>query len=357
MDQSNPFDLFQANGPAYFGGPVYLGAVLDQTGQLTFFNSSSAKNTVFQAGNATADMTYVLPTAGPAGNNYIMASTTLGVLSWLNALGTYAPIGSAYVTIGADATLTAERSLTGTANQIVVTDNGAGSTVVLSTPQNIHTAATPTFASESLTATSNQLVLGTTRTATITAPTPATSSRTYTFPDQSADYSVVATQGAQTVSGTKTFDGQLIGKGTATNDSAAAGYIGEYLESTVTVDTSVGSSGTYFDLTSLALTAGDWDVTAFAQIYVNGATFTSMDLELGIGTASGTSTTGLNQGVNYGFYVSGTVLGTSGDFIMSVPSFRASISGTTTYYLKGFVAVYTLGTPKYRCRLSARRMR
>lgn len=56
-----------------------------------------------------------------------------------------APVQSAYVTLGNDGTLTGERALTGTTNQITVTDNGANSTVVLSTPQNIHTGASPTF--------------------------------------------------------------------------------------------------------------------------------------------------------------------------------------------------------------------
>lgn len=51
-----------------------------------------------------------------------------------------------FVTIGNTSGLSAERALTGTTNQITVTDNGANSTVVLSLPQNIHTAATPTFA-------------------------------------------------------------------------------------------------------------------------------------------------------------------------------------------------------------------
>lgn len=53
--------------------------------------------------------------------------------------------------------------------------------------------------------TSNQIALGTTRTATLNAPMPATTNRVYTFPDQSADYSVVATEGAQTVNGVKTL--------------------------------------------------------------------------------------------------------------------------------------------------------
>src|SRR3990167_4364413 len=46
-----------------------------------------------------------------------------------------------FVTIGNDAGLTDERALTGTKNQITVTDNGANSTVVLSTPQDLDTDA------------------------------------------------------------------------------------------------------------------------------------------------------------------------------------------------------------------------
>src|SRR3990167_1925140 len=50
-----------------------------------------------------------------------------------------------FVTIGNTAGLSAERALTGTANQITVTDGGADGAATLSTPQNIHTAATPQF--------------------------------------------------------------------------------------------------------------------------------------------------------------------------------------------------------------------
>ena len=59
--------------------------------------------------------------------------------------GDRAPTIGQYVVIAGSALLDNERTLTGTSNQIVVTDNGAGSTVVLSTPQDIHTGATPTF--------------------------------------------------------------------------------------------------------------------------------------------------------------------------------------------------------------------
>lgn len=74
-------------------------------------------------------------------------------------------------------------------------------------------------AAVTVTPTTNQLVLGTTRTVTLTAPTPASASRTVTFPDLSGDYSVVGTLGNQTIAGDKTFSG-LIGFGgvAATND-------------------------------------------------------------------------------------------------------------------------------------------
>lgn len=64
--------------------------------------------------------------------------------------GPNAPPNATFVTQASDATLTAERVLTGTSNQIILTDGGANSTLTLTTPQNIHTAATPTFASLTL---------------------------------------------------------------------------------------------------------------------------------------------------------------------------------------------------------------
>jgi hypothetical protein len=57
-----------------------------------------------------------------------------------------APVDALYVSLATDATLTNERVLTGTSNQITITDGGAGAAVTLSTPQNIHTGATPQFA-------------------------------------------------------------------------------------------------------------------------------------------------------------------------------------------------------------------
>lgn len=58
-------------------------------------------------------------------------------------------------------------------------------------------------------ATSNQIVLGTTRTVTISAGTPASSSRTWTVPDISGNGTFAALEGTQTFSGAKTFSSTL----------------------------------------------------------------------------------------------------------------------------------------------------
>jgi hypothetical protein len=351
-----------------------------------------------------------------------VSGVTSSIQTQLNARATNT---EAFVTIGNTGGLTAERALTGTSNQISVTDNGANSTVVLSTPQDIHTAATPTFASETLTATSNQLVLGTTRTATLTAPTPATASRTYTFPDQGASYSVVASEGTQTVNGVKTFGSnpimsaltasavvvtasdkslgsslttvtevgyvhgvtsdiqtqlnakaadsavvhntgtenvggaktfttQLIGKGTATNDDAAAGYIGEYVVGSQSTATNFPTSPDWGDGTSISLTAGDWDVSAVLDATINTATWTRA--ALGISTTSGNSTTGLVTGDNRLIQTWASSSTTPTGATIVIPTYRISLSTTTTVYLK-LSSTYSAGQSQYQCRISARRVR
>lgn len=86
------------------------------------------------------------------GNNIEIAATGGGG-------GGGAPTTAQYVTLATDATLTQERVLTGTANQVIITDNGAGSTVVLSLPQSIHTGASPTFTGLTLSGLGNTGVL------------------------------------------------------------------------------------------------------------------------------------------------------------------------------------------------------
>lgn len=61
-----------------------------------------------------------------------------------------APVDARYVTTTTNGTLTQERVLTGTANQVTLTDNGAGSTLVLSLPQDIGVASSVTHGNMTL---------------------------------------------------------------------------------------------------------------------------------------------------------------------------------------------------------------
>jgi hypothetical protein len=94
--------------------------------------------------NLSADGIVDLFTGTPDGTLFLRDDGTLALPSGGSG---GAPTDASYVALGTNATLTNERVLTGTTNQIAITDNGAGGTVVLSTPQNLHTAATPQFAS------------------------------------------------------------------------------------------------------------------------------------------------------------------------------------------------------------------
>lgn len=85
--------------------------------------------------------------------------------------GGAAPNNAPFIVTTANATLTNERVLTGTTNQLTITDNGAGSTVVLSLPQNIDTGATPTFGGLTLSGTSVNPILNVTQLGTGTAGT------------------------------------------------------------------------------------------------------------------------------------------------------------------------------------------
>lgn len=69
-----------------------------------------------------------------------------GDQTWAVPAASGAPVGGQYLVLATDATLTAERVLTGTADQVILTDAGAGSTLTLSLPQSIATTSTPQFA-------------------------------------------------------------------------------------------------------------------------------------------------------------------------------------------------------------------
>jgi len=112
-------------------------------------------------------------------------------------------------------------SLTGTANQVNVSDSSGA--VTLSLPQSIHTGASPSFASINLGNTSNQLVMGAGITGTLTW-SPATSSKVITLPN--ATGTVITTGNLSSITGTGT-----ISSGTWQGATIGAAYGGTGLSS------------------------------------------------------------------------------------------------------------------------------
>jgi len=134
--------------------------------------------------------------------------------------------------------------------------------------------------------------------------------------------------------------------GTNTNDSAAAGYVGEVVTASATVAL---TTATPANLTSVSLTAGDWDIFAIAQFDGAGASVTS-DVWASLGTTSATMNSTLGQ---HGRWRGAA---TTDLFFPISFSLRASLSGTTTYYLTG-QASFTTSTFSGRALLRARRVR
>jgi len=141
--------------------------------------------------------------------------------------------------------------------------------------------------------------------------------------------------------------------GTNTNDSAASGNVGEYISATVLRAAAITTTNStaFQSLTSISLTAGDWDVTGVAAEFGGTAT-TGFDLEVYVGT-SATAADGA-YAVNIGETTS-TSNG-NGDSGTCIPNVRISLSTTTTVYIM-VVTQFTTGTGKVYGRISARRIR
>lgn len=140
---------------------------------------------------------------------------------------------------------------------------------------------------------------------------------------------------AQFMYGTGFAGGGVIGS--TTNDTAIAGNYGEFLTSTIASGSAVAGGATTVaaNITSLALTAGDWDVTANCDYTLTGVTATVYSCALGTVTAtqltqaggSGVGTDPLvQQAATFGTTVTGT-------FTQPIPPVRVSLAATTTIFL------------------------
>ncbi len=138
--------------------------------------------------------------------------------------------------------------------------------------------------------------------------------------------------------------------GTTTNDNAAAGKVGEVISSAIAAGSQVAvtPSGTTVNVTSISLTAGDWDVSGTVYCDASNGSTTITNFVGGITTVSATLPLGaasINSSVTYVVAPSGTswLTGTSGVPSAPVSPCRISVSATTTVYLVSrlFFAVST----------------
>lgn len=142
--------------------------------------------------------------------------------------------------------------------------------------------------------------------------------------------------------------------GTTTNDSAAAGNIGEYVESIVLQGAPLSlTSGVPINLTSISLSSGDWDIRAMGYFSPNAATVTTTAVA-SIGTVSATldSTPGRVTAVTI---PAGGITGGSG-YAFPIAPYRFSLAVPMTIFFV-VLAIFTVNIMSSFGIISARRIR
>jgi len=144
-------------------------------------------------------------------------------------------------------------------------------------------------------------------------------------------------------------------KGLIVGSEAPTGYIGEYQEAKSAASSSFTTSNNFGDMggsgAALTLSPGDWDLTLIATLNTNSASVTRW--LIGIGTAPNNSSAGLDAGDTY---ISAAAPTPNGESAACIAGVRKNITVTTSFYAK-YIGVYTLNTPIYSYRFSARRVR
>jgi hypothetical protein len=136
--------------------------------------------------------------------------------------------------------------------------------------------------------------------------------------------------------------------GTTTNNNAAAGSVGELISSTILATSGVGILNiTSTNLTSISLTAGDWDV--WGNIYFTWSASGTASIVWTSTTSATPPDASLQNAVQLN-------TGTMGNCGLSAPYRRLSLAGTTTVYITGYT-VFSSGTCGMAGGIYARRVR
>lgn len=144
-------------------------------------------------------------------------------------------------------------------------------------------------------------------------------------------------------------------KGDGTNFRVEKEVSPEWVSSTVSTYTNYTTTATYQNVTSITLSAGDWDISAFFTYSANSATITAGSDALFVISTTTASASGATEGFNIAHVPQAALLGTS-KFSDAITPYRVSPTTSTTYYLNS-QATYTLGNPQCVGTLSAVRAR
>lgn len=139
------------------------------------------------------------------------------------------------------------------------------------------------------------------------------------------------------------------------NSNASAGNIGEFISSAIPSGSSVSlTNNTTANVTSISLTAGDWDVSGQVAFFCNAATTSSAHIGA-ISTVSATlPTPGTLAGQAYAQSAVNYTAGTTP--IFATGTTRISLNATTTVYLLGF-STFAVNTMNVYGVITARRAR
>lgn len=262
------------------------------------------------------------------------------------APGSTAPDGSLYITqVDGSGNLITPGTVTSVS---VVSANGVSGSVATSTTTPAITitlgAITPTSVNGlTITTSTGTFTVGALKTFTVS------NSLTFTGTDASSvAFGAGGTIGAVGYSAT----GQIAA--TATNDNAAAGTVGEFVSASIAFGSAVSLvSATTKTITSISLTAGDWDVTG--MVGFNGAATTLVTaFDAGVSLVNNTLP-GTTDHIFWGF-ASGTAAFAQYPSSFTVPRLRVSVSVTTTVYLVAD-ATFTVSTCTAFGKIEARRIR
>lgn len=148
--------------------------------------------------------------------------------------------------------------------------------------------------------------------------------------------------------------GAISKAGTTTNDNAAAGDIGEYVEGSLASGSATSlTTATGKTITSISLTAGDWDVSG-QILFTPAATTVTNTLIAQLSLSDNGASIGL--GAQSRSIFAGLVSTLGYQQSETIGRFRISLNATTTIYIVGY-AEFTTSTMTAYGILSARRVR